>query len=110
MENFEQAIRLVNEGDFLASIDLKHAYYSVRIAEEQQRFLCFTWQGKVYQFTCLPNGIPEGPRIFTKLLKPALAALRERGDSQLLVTLMIPLFLTVLCQVASQLLGTPLIP
>lgn len=43
MENFEQAIQLVNEGDFLASIDLKHVYYSVRIAEEQQRFLCFTW-------------------------------------------------------------------
>ena len=79
MENFEQAIRLVNEGDFLASIDLKNAYYSVRVAEEQQRFLCFTWQGQVYQFTCLPNGVSEGPRIFTKLLKPVFAALRAKG-------------------------------
>ena len=79
MENFEQAIRLINEGDFLASVDLRHAYYSVKIAEEQQCFLCFTWQGNIYQFTCLPNGISEGPRIFTKLLKPVFAALRERG-------------------------------
>ena len=39
MENFEQAIRLINQGDFLASVDLKHAYYSVKIAEEQQQFL-----------------------------------------------------------------------
>ena len=34
MENSEQAIRLVNAGDYLASVDLRHAYYSVRIAEE----------------------------------------------------------------------------
>lgn len=79
MENFEQAIRLVNKGDYLASVDLKHAYYSVKIAEEQQKYLCFKWQGKVFQFTCLPNGISEGPRLFTKLMKPIFATLRERG-------------------------------
>lgn len=79
MENFEQAIRLINQGDFLASVDLRHAYYSVRVADEQQRFLCFTWQGVIYQFTCLPNGISEGPRLFTKLMKPVFATLRQEG-------------------------------
>lgn len=77
--SLQTAIRLINEGDFLASVDLRHAYYSVKIAEEQQRFFCFKWQGIVYQFTCLPNGISEGPRLFTKLMKPVLAALREKG-------------------------------
>ena len=56
MENFEQAIRLVNKGDYMASVDLNHAY-SVKIAEKQQKFLCFKWQGKIYQFTCLSNGV-----------------------------------------------------
>lgn len=79
MENFEQALKLVNKGDFLASIDLRHAYYSVRVAMEHQCLLCFTWQDAVYQFTCLPNGIAEGPRLFTKLMKPVFAHLRERG-------------------------------
>ncbi|XP_045126284.1 uncharacterized protein LOC123513278 [Portunus trituberculatus] len=79
MENFEQVIRLINAGDYLASVDLKHAYYSVRIAEEQQRYLCFKWDGIFYQFTCLPNGFSEGPRIFTKLMKPVFAALRGMG-------------------------------
>ena len=60
----------------MASVDLRHAYYSVRIAEEQQKFLCFRWQGKIYQFTCLPNGVSEGPRLFTKLMKPVFATLR----------------------------------
>ena len=63
----------------MASVDLRHAYYSVRIAEEQQKFLCFRWQGKIYQFTCLPNGVSEGPRLFTKLMKPIFATLRQRG-------------------------------
>lgn len=79
MENFEQAIRLVNSGVFMASVDLRHAYYSVKIAEEQQRFLCFKWQGKIFQFTCLPNGVADGPRLFTKLMKPVFAVLREKG-------------------------------
>lgn len=81
MENFEQAIRIVNEGDYLASVDLKHAYYTVRIAEDQQKCLCFKWEDNIYQFTCLPNGISEGPRIFTKLMKPVFAALKGKGYS-----------------------------
>ncbi len=81
METFERAIKLVNAGDYLASIDLRHAYYTVRIAEEQRRFLCFTWQGTAYQLACLPNGISEGPRLFTKLMRPVFATLREKGYS-----------------------------
>lgn len=81
MENFEQAIRLVNAGDYLASVDLRHAYYSVRITPEQQDLLCFKWKDTIYKFTCLPNGVAEGPRIFTKLMKPVFAYLRKRGYS-----------------------------
>lgn len=79
MENFEQAVRLINKGDFMASVDLRHAYYSIKIAEEQQKFLCFKWRGKIYHFTCLANGICDGPRLFTKLMKPVFATLRELG-------------------------------
>lgn len=79
MEDFALAVNLINAGDYSASVDLRHAYYSVKIAEEQQRFLCFTWQGVTYQFTCLPNGVSAGPRIFTKLMKAVYSALRNKG-------------------------------
>ena len=36
----------------------------------------FNLQGKLYQFTFLPNGSCSDPRKFTKLLKPPLAPLR----------------------------------
>lgn len=81
MENFELAIQLVNRGDFMASIDLKKAYYSVKIAEDQQKYLCFRWFNKFYQFTCLPNGFSDGPRLFTKLLKPVFSTLRHKGHN-----------------------------
>ena len=79
MENFDQVISLINAGDYLASVDLRHAYYSVKITEDQQRFFCFNWQGVTYQFTCLPNGISEGSRIFTKVMKPVYSTLRNKG-------------------------------
>ena len=35
--------------------------------------------GKLFQYTAYPNGLSSCPRLFTKLLKPLLATLRERG-------------------------------
>ena len=52
------------------------AYYSILILPEHQKFLKFSLQGRLYKFTCLPNGLCSGPRKFTKLLKPPLAALK----------------------------------
>ena len=41
--------------------------------------LKFLYRGKLYQFTCLPNGLASAPRVFTKLLKPVYASLRQKG-------------------------------
>ena len=79
MESFELALNLITTNMFMASVDLRHAYYSIKIAEEQQKYFCFAWDGQTYQFTCLANGVSEGPRLFTKLLKPVFARLRGMG-------------------------------
>ena len=63
----------------MASIDLKDAYYSVPIAQESRKYLKFLWRGELYQFTCLPNGLAEAPRKFTKLLKVPFSVLRSQG-------------------------------
>ena len=79
MNTFETAITLVRKVMFMCTMDIKHAYYSVPIAENDQKFLRFLWRGKVFQYTCLPNGYRDGPRLFTKLLKPVFAKLRAEG-------------------------------
>ena len=63
----------------MASIDIKDAYYSVPIAETDQKYLKFEWQGVLYKFTCFPNGLALCLRKFTKLLKPVYCYLRKKG-------------------------------
>lgn len=81
METLKTALTLVKPNVFFGSIDLKHAYYSVPIAEEFRHYLRFKWKGVVYEYSCLPNGLSTGPRIFTKLLKPMYSALRKLGHT-----------------------------
>ena len=78
METLNHAVQLMTRNCYMASIDLKDAYYSVPIAPEDRRYPRFIWQGQLYQFTCLPNGLSEAPRKFTKLLKPPFACLRSK--------------------------------
>ena len=61
----------------MASVDLKDAYYCVPVHDADQKYLKFSWQGRLYQFTALPNGLTSGPRDFTKLLKSPFAHLTD---------------------------------
>lgn len=84
METLNSIIELMRPGCYMASLDLKDAYYTLPVALEHQGYLAFPWVDenqnyRVFAFTCLPNGLTSAPRMFTKLLKPALAHLRSLG-------------------------------
>lgn len=79
MDTFESVLKLIKPGCYMALIDLRHAYYSVFIAEEDQVKLRFQKSDVIYQYQCLPNGISFAPRIFTKIMKPVYVSLRLRG-------------------------------
>ena len=81
MDTFECAIKLIKPSCYMASVDLRHAYYSVYISEEDQVKLRFVFKGKVFQYVCLANGISSAPRLFSKLMKPVYATLRQLGHS-----------------------------
>ena len=63
----------------MASLDLKDAYYSIPVMKEHRKYLRFLFNGWLYQFTCLPNGLSSCPRKFTKTLKLILTTLHEDG-------------------------------
>ena len=77
METINSILTMITPGCYMAKIDIKDAYYSIPILPEHQKYLKFFFRGKLYQFTCLPNGLSSGPRKFTKLLKPTLSFLRK---------------------------------
>ena len=79
MDTIWSAVNMMKQNCFMASIDLKDAYYSVPICVEQQTFLKFIWKGEGYKFTCFPTGLALCPRKFTKLMKPAYCYLRKQG-------------------------------
>ncbi len=79
MENIDSVKHLLRPGDFMATIDLKDAYFSVPIDLRDRKYLRFLWDNALYEFTCLPFGYSLVPRVFTKILKPVQSALRSRG-------------------------------
>ena len=49
------------------------AYYSVKIHPDFEKFFKFSYNGTLYKYTTLPNGLCTCPRKFTKMIKPHLA-------------------------------------
>ena len=76
METLQSILQLVRPNAYMAKVDIKDAYYSVAIKSSDQKFLKFKFGSVLYKFLVLPNGYTDGPRSFTKLLKPPLATLR----------------------------------
>ena len=79
METFNTALFLIENNCYMASIDLKDAYYSVAIHPDDRKYLRFMWNNQLFEYTCLPNGLSCAPRVFTKMLKPIFSLLRSQG-------------------------------
>ena len=77
METLLSTLALVTPGCTFMSFDFSDAYYACSIFPPHRKYFCFTFEGNLYEFTCLPNGLSCGPWIFTKLMKVALTHLRE---------------------------------
>ena len=57
MDTLITALNVVTRGAYIASVDLKHGYYTTPIAYEQRKFLKSIWKGQLYEFRALPMGL-----------------------------------------------------
>ena len=78
-ENLAFALDIIQKNDYLTSIDLTDAYFSISINSEYTKFLRFYWRGILYEFKVLCFGLASAPRVFTKVLKPVYALFRQHG-------------------------------
>lgn len=78
-ENLSFALDLIQKNDYLTKVDLKDAYFHIKIHPDFQQFLCFSWKGVLYKFVVLPFGLAPAPRVFTKVMKPVFATFRQNG-------------------------------
>lgn len=79
MDNLNVALDMLFPGAFMASIDLRDAYYTLPIAKSLQPYVYFQWNNEVFMFHAMPFGLTSAPRIFTKVMKAPMAILRQKG-------------------------------
>ena len=77
MEGISSLRDVLQEDDLMGKIDLEDAYLAVPICHHHRNFLKFQWKGKNYRFKALPFGLATAPRVFTKILQPLAARMRQ---------------------------------
>lgn len=79
LESLATVFQTLQKNDFMAKVDIKDAYLHVPVAKGHQPFLRFNFRRVTYQFLVLCFGLTTAPFIFTRLMKPVIARLRQEG-------------------------------
>ena len=79
METPASVLESVRPGDFMASIDLKDAYFQIPIHPSSRKYLRFVWEGKTYQFKALCFGLSSAPQVFTRVMAPVSVWAHQHG-------------------------------
>ena len=79
METVASVLLSVREGDFLASLDLKDAYFQIPIHGSSRKLLRFMSEGTVYQFKALCFGLSTAPQVFTRVFAAVSAWAHAHG-------------------------------
>ena len=78
METLRSIIVVMRPHQWMASVDLKDAYFHIGVVPAHQPYLRFWWLGQSYQFGALPFGLSSAPQVF-KTLAPLVVWLRLMG-------------------------------
>ena len=79
MEGMQMLSSMLQNGDWMCTLDLKYAYFCVAVGQNHQKYLRFLWNNQMYQYKSIPFGLGSAPRTFTKLLKLVVVLLRRLG-------------------------------
>jgi len=64
---------------WFTKLDIQDAFPHVPVHPRFRKFLTFSHDRKLYQFTALPFGLNISPKIFTRISKPALTKIHLAG-------------------------------
>lgn len=81
LEDLRTAIKLVSQNSFMCTVDLKDAYFLIKIHEDFKKYLRFQFgdNNELFEFNVLPFGLCTAPLVFTKIIKPIVKLLRSCG-------------------------------
>ena len=79
METTASVLLLVRKSDFLASVDLKDAYFQIPIHHSSRKLLRFVTDGTVHQFKVLCFGLSTALQVFRRVFATVSAWAHSRG-------------------------------
>ena len=79
MTTVNQVRGTVSLGSWMATIDLKDAYWHIPIHRRFRNYLAFSVERNTYRFKAMPFGLNIAPRIFTKIVGVMIKQLRLAG-------------------------------
>ena len=89
MEPLKDVFKIIRQGVWMVSVDLKDAFFPVSVHKSHQKY--FEWFRGFYKFIGMPNGYSEAMRILTNIfgyslrsLDPVFGYLRQEGHFSLI--------------------------
>ena len=80
MESINNVLSIIRPNSYMASNDLKDAFFSVPIHPTHHKYLKFTFDN-LFQFTCMANAYGPAMKVFTKINKVPFGHLRSLGHN-----------------------------
>ena len=74
MESILDIFKITKKDVWIASVDLKDAFFTIPLNEAYQKYFMFKSLSKIYKFIAMPNGYSDALHIFTKVSKPVVYA------------------------------------
>jgi ribonuclease HI len=78
MESALDVLEIARAGDWATSLDFRAAFNHIAVDPELRPYLCFHFAGRFFQYQAMPFGLKQAPRTFTRLMKRAVTAVREK--------------------------------
>jgi hypothetical protein len=78
MEDSRMVAQLLRKEMFAISIDIKSAYYHIRIDPVLSKYLCFEYDRRCFQYVGMPFGIKMAPRVFSRIMHRCIVVIRDK--------------------------------
>ncbi len=77
METLQTILPLIRRFDYFASWDVRKGYFNIALHPAVQKFFCFDFEGRHYQFKSLVMGLSVAPFSFSKLMSVLVSLARS---------------------------------
>jgi putative transposase len=78
MESALDVLEIARPGDWATSLDFHAAFNHISVDVGLRPYLCFHFAGRYFQYQAMPFGLMQAPQTFTRVMKPAVTAVRSR--------------------------------